>query len=1736
MAKKIESFLKSIGISDVEKYDLDFVLVARNPYKREQVDMAIEKYSPWSYPVLEEFLSAIANIRYPYTIRFSYPNGIACEDVCTLFADWHMAHFYDYPSFPIGGEGENSIVAGFESKQQLDAEEPKLREFESMLYFLNYDFAIRRVLIGPAASEAPSEIHEPEANVTEQVEEAVELHEELQPAEFNMDDQPMDAKQSEELAEIQEQVEEEASPVAQEQIEEEVKTQEESKPYEEEETPAEEESVRVPPEAFPMHIEPQSHNATPSELSDDDIPDLTAEDNDIAQSLPDVVEYRTYHDGSENESTSPADSNSDTEELAPQEPTETDSDEAEVTQEMAADPEPAQTLEQSEPEPLPAEKLEESEEAVEPQPAENGSMSPAVFAPAEPAQDEWVAEEIVPLPDEIEAAREEEPQITTVEEARALIASEHKAALESGEEDLMKQMEANLAAYKDAQNSKRLWTKGNYRLLTSIDEIYHIGLENVDFDGVVFESTAKLTRKGKMSANIGIGDSESAVNVRAFENAKMTGPFLEGIKVGQRFRIRGSIDNDRFTGQKVVVAHFMDILPPKETRPDPEEEKRVELHLHTNMSVMDGLPEMDAYCRVAKGMGMKAIAVTDHGVVQAFPSAQSAAKKAGLKMIYGVELYMFDIDQTYIINPCNTPLKGAKYCVFDTETTGLSARYDRIIEFGGVLIEGGRVTRRFDKFINPEMPLPEDSAAINHITEDDVKDAPTFAELWPEIKEFLGDNILVAHNATFDIGFLNASLKRMGLPPISNPVIDTLAISHYMFPEAGRHNEGALLRNLGLSIYNEKEAHRADYDASALSDGWQEILIRLEKQFPGIVHADLANLSVDPPDPNDPDEEHKKKQASIYNSYCRHLREYHATVLVKNQKGLSDLYRVISEGHTTYLARVPKTPRSLIQKYRENFLVGSACFNGEIFELAMTREIDQLAKAMEFYDYIELQPVENYSYLIDMGRISSKERLYEILRDIVTAAGMAGKPVVATGDCHYVDPEDKILRDVYISAKGIGNGSHPLFPPAREKKPMFPNPDQHFRSTREMLDSFMQWTDEEKAREYVITNSNMIADMIDDNVIPVSDDLFPPNANLPNSADKLRELCYTNFEKRYGGNQDPEVKARIEEIRARLDQELNGIIGHGYSVTYYIAHILIKMANEEPEHYIVGSRGSVGSSFAATMADITEVNALPPHYLCPKCHYFEWGDAQKYKSGFDLPDKTCPQCGAKLVQNGQNIPFETFLGFNANKVPDIDLNFEEESQHKAHNYTKQLLGASNVFRAGTIETVAEKTAFGYVRNFMKLMGKDPDTIPPAYIAYIASRCQGVKRTTGQHPGGIVVVPSDKSVFDFTAIQHPADDLESEWLTTHYDFRSMHDEILKFDILGHVDPMAMRYYRDLTGVRIEDIPMNDPKVLSLFTSPKELNLRDNWLNQQTGAAALPEFGTDLAQRMLLEADPKCFNDLLIISGLAHGTNVWSGNAEDLILNKVTDINGVIGCRDDIMTYLISMGIPNDISFKIMEDVRKGKKLKPDYEAMMREKKVPEYYIESCNKIHYLFPRGHATAYVMMAVRVAYFKLYYPLEFYAVFFSIRSDDWDIAAMIQGEDAVKHGITELRTRQNDRDNPLKPKEVNILKTLQIALEMLERGYKFANIDLYRSDAKMFVVDHENKCLIPPFSVIDGLGVNAAQSVVEARSDGKKFLSKEDLIRRTKLNNTNVADLDKLGVLDGLGETNQMSLFEFM
>jgi DNA polymerase-3 subunit alpha (Gram-positive type) len=844
----------------------------------------------------------------------------------------------------------------------------------------------------------------------------------------------------------------------------------------------------------------------------------------------------------------------------------------------------------------------------------------------------------------------------------------------------------------------------------------------------------------------------------------------------------------------------------------------------------------------------------------------------------------------------------------------------------------------------------------------------------------------------------------------------------------------------------------------------------------------------------------------------------------------------------------PKIPRSELAKERADLLLGSACFNGEIFELAMNKSEAVLKEAMGFYDYIELQPKENYSWLTDMEMID-QERLMTVLNSIVRAADDLHKPLVATGDCHYVNPEDKICRDIYIAAKALGGGNHPLNGFGRSKLKEFANPDQHFRSTAEMLASFRTWLPEDKCREIVIANTQRIANMIEPCKV-LKDKLYTPAANLPGSDKKLREICYANLRKIYGETPDP-------KITERLEKELHGIISNGYAVTYYIAHLLVEKASEDG--YIVGSRGSVGSSFAAYMAGITEVNPLPPHYLCPSCKHFEWGDPA-VRSGFDLPAKNCPSCGTPMKSDGQSIPFETFLGFNAEKVPDIDLNFPQDYQAKAHDFTRRLLStpeenakiergepltSPHVIRAGTIATAEEKNAYGYVKGYYeRKYGEDAwPKVNKAYAAYLASRCVGVKRTTGQHPGGIVVIPADMEVFDFTPFQYPADDPSTGWLTTHFEFASMHDSVLKLDELGHVDPMALRMMSLLTGIDIHDIPMSDPKVLSLFSSPKALGLRKNPLDFRTGVIAIPEFGTDFVQGLLKEAKPKTFNDLLIISGLSHGTDVWNNNAETLIKGGKA-LGSVIGCRDDIMNYLIGMGVPSDVSFKIMEDVRHGKKVKPEYEKAMQEHGVPDWYIESCDKIHYLFPRAHATAYVMGAVRVAWFKIYRPLEFYATYFSTRCDRFDIKTMSGSLDDLLGAINSLRvkavakTDYSDTDDEM-------LKSDLAACEMVDRGYKIENVNLMESNAAEWKVCAERGSIIPPFTVIPNFGIKAASGIVKAREAGP-FLSKEDLLDRVRnlkdekgqsfsIGASAIQALDDVGALSSLSEKNQMSLFDF-
>jgi len=1307
----------------------------------------------------------------------------------------------------------------------------------------------------------------------------------------------------------------------------------------------------------------------------------------------------------------------------------------------------------------------------------------------------------------------------------------HQSALAQAEQDHMEKSKIEMRA----QANSRIFFKGNYHEVTSIAELFDISSGNVQFEGNVFLANFRVGRRGGLYGTVGVGDASSAINVRATESRNgMSAEFLNALKVGDIVKVRGAIEFDQRTSERQIFAHYIDVLPPKPLRTDPSEEKRVELHLHTKMSAMDGLGEITDYVAVAKSMGMKAIAVTDHGVIQSFPAAESAAKKAGLLMIYGCEFYMFDWP-TYIFNPASIELRKAKYCVLDFETTGLSSHYDHPTEFGAVMVEHGMVTKHFDQFVNPGVHIPEMITAKTHIDDSMVKDAPNEIVAAKLISDFIGDAIIVSHNAPFDVGFLNAMRAKAGMPPVKNPVIDTLALSHYLFPEAARHTLGALSRNLNLDVYDESDAHRADYDAEALNNVWQVIIPILTKTDEHLTQADLAKL------------------VSTNQNIFKHLHSYHMVALAKNQAGLKALYRLISDSHTTYLSAgsLPKISREELNQYRENLIFGSACFNGEIFELACNKSEEELKNAMAFYDYIEVQPPENYSWLVNMHELDH-DRLMMVLKSIVDTADAAGKMVCATGDCHYVNPEDKILRDIYIAQKALGGGSHPLYPPRRDKiAAPFPNPDQHFRSTAEMMDCFRSFLSEEKCHQIVIENTNKIAAQIEPIQI-LKDHLYPPSANLPNSDVKLREIINENIRKTYGDNPDPAIPARIE-------QELHGIIEHGYSVTYYIAHCIIKKANEEG--YIVGSRGSVGSSFVATMSGITEVNPLAPHYLCHKCHHFEWSTDPNIKSGFDLPEKRCPVCGEIMEGNGQNIPFQTFLGFNAEKVPDIDLNFPADYQAKAHAYTRTLLStpeenakiakgefitSPHVIRAGTIATAEEKNAFGYVRGYYeRVLHQEWGTVNKAWAAYLASRCAGVKRTTGQHPGGIVVIPADMDIFDFTPYQHPADDPDASWLTTHYEFASMHDSVLKLDLLGHVDPMALRMMSLLTNIDIRSIPMNDPRVLSLFSSPKELGLKRNPLEFKTGAIALPEFGTSFVQGLLEEANAHSFNDLLIISGLSHGTNVWNDNAEALIKNKVTTLQGVIGCRDDIMNDLIGYGIDNSKAFKIMEYVRKnkvGKPLKQEDIDEMKKHNVPDYFIESCKKIRYLFPRAHATAYVMGAVRVAWFKIYHPLEFYATYFTVRCDKFDVEVMTWPLDRIVGEIHRLQAASKipgtifkDRfgeERKYSDKDDEVLKTLIASAEMVDRGYHIKNIDLMRSLGSDWVVDTEGNAIIPPFSVISGLGATAADTVVAARKDGP-FISIEDLRDRTKLSQSDIEVLRKLGVLDGMGETNQMTLF---
>ena len=1233
---------------------------------------------------------------------------------------------------------------------------------------------------------------------------------------------------------------------------------------------------------------------------------------------------------------------------------------------------------------------------------------------------------------------------------------------------------------------------------------------NVKISGEVFEVENRTLKSGRDIQTIYVADEEDAIVLKRFESKALTKEIMAEIKVGDMISAYGKVEYDSFMKELVFIPNKIEKIE-KKIRMDNADEKRVELHVHTKLSEMDGVSSIQEYIDAAVRFGHPGIAITDHLVVQDFPKAQRYVEKINkgreepFKMIYGIEMNMVDPKLEIVKNPDDTLLEEGRYCVFDLETTGLSTRFDHIIEFGGQIVENREIVKSLQLFIKPPIALSSFTMELTHITDNHLRDAQPIEAAIDQILDFIGDRILVAHNAQFDVNFLNDALKRMGREPLKNPVIDTLDLSRSLFPDRKGYKLGQIARGYNVK-YEDDVAHRADYDAQILAQVFLNMLNDL-KEVPTL-----------------------NKLSKFYDESCfNKVYKKHVLLLAKNQAGLKEMFELVTLSHTQHLAYSGKNTANIVAEpriFREeisgrhkngNLLIGSCCCNGEVFEIAHTRGEEELEKVISFYDFIEIQPLENYMFLVNRHTIETKERLVEIIRSIIQAAQKLGKLIVATGDCHYVEPNQKKIRDIYINAQAIGGGRHPLYIYNAQRRQSEQAPDQHFRTTDEMLDCF-SYLGKEMAYELVVANSRKIFDMIEE-IKPVHDKLFPPD--IEDSDKKLAALCYENAHKKYG-------PVLPEIVEARLKKELDSIIGHGFYVVYYISHLLVKKSLDDG--YMVGSRGSVGSSFVATMANITEVNPLAPHYVCPKCHYVEFFTDGSVASGFDLPDKACPNCGEMIRGDGQDIPFETFLGFEGDKVPDIDLNFSGEYQPKAHNYLKEVFGEDHVFRAGTIGTVATQTAFGYVKGYEEEMNRVGQT-RTAQVLRLAKGCEGVKRTTGQHPGGILVVPNEFNVHDFTPVQYPANNPFADWKTTHFEFHDIHDNLLKFDILGHVDPTAMKLLEKLSGIDPKTIPMNDPATMKIFSSVESLNIDTTKNTEITGAAGIPEFGTPFVRGILEMTKPTTFDELVRISGLSHGTDVWLNNAKDLVEAGVCTLKNVIGCRDDIMVYLLHKGLPPKMAFTIMESVRKGKGLKDEWVPLMEEHHVDPWYVDSCRKIKYMFPKAHAVAYVMMAVRIAWFKVHQPQYYYCMFFSIRCDAYDIQTMIKGENAIR---TRMQTiEDNEAQGTNSKKDRDIYTCLELALEMVLRGYRFGNINIEKSQASIFIVDPDNKnVLIPPFTSIDGLGSNVAETVIEQR-EIRPFLSKQDLLERTSLNGTHLKVLESMGVLDGMQEENQLSLF---
>ncbi|WP_240375347.1 PolC-type DNA polymerase III [Bacillus piscicola] len=1196
----------------------------------------------------------------------------------------------------------------------------------------------------------------------------------------------------------------------------------------------------------------------------------------------------------------------------------------------------------------------------------------------------------------------------------------------------------------------------------------------ITVQGYVFDAETRELRSGRTLLTFKITDYTDSIMVKMFSRDKEDVPLLQAVKKGMWLKVRGGVQNDTFVRDLVMIGNdVLEITPEK--RRDESEEKRVELHCHTVMSQMDATVGAAEYIERAAEWGHEAIAITDHGVVQSFPEAYKASKKHGIKVLYGLEANLVDDGVPIAYNEADRLLLEDTFVVFDVETTGLSVVYDTIIELAAVKIKDGEIIERFESFANPHENLSETITNLTGITDEMVRDAPEVDDVLKEFHTFSSDAVLVAHNASFDMGFLNEGYKKAGIGKADNPVIDTLELGRFLYPQLKNHRLNTLCKTFDIELVSH---HRAIYDAEATG-------YLLWKMVKDAVEQNITH--------------HAQLNDNMGQGGFHRLRPSHCTLIAETQEGLKNLYQLVSMSHLHYFYRTPRIPRSALQKYRSGILVGSACDKGEVFEAVMQKPLEEARQAAEFYDYLEVQPPENYAHLIEKELVRNEEAVHEIIEKIITIGRELGKPVIAGGNAHYLEPQDHIYRKILIASQG---GANPL-----NKQTL---PQVHFKTTQEMLASF-SFLDDETARAIVIDNTKALASRVDE-IRPVPEDLYTPF--IEGADQEIREMSYEKAREIYG---DP----LPELVEKRLEKELKSIIGHGFAVIYLISHKLVKKSLDDG--YLVGSRGSVGSSFVATMTEITEVNPLPPHYVCPSCRHSYFFDDGTVGSGYDLPDKDCEKCGTAYVKDGQDIPFETFLGFKGDKVPDIDLNFSGDYQARAHQYTRELFGADNVYRAGTIGTVADKTAYGFVKGYES----DLDThFRSAEIDRLVSGCTGVKRTTGQHPGGIIVVPDEYDIHDFCPIQYPADDKESEWRTTHFDFHSIDDNLLKLDILGHDDPTVIRMLQDLSGLDPSKIPVDDEDVMKIFSGPEILGVSPEQILCKTGTYGIPEFGTRFVRQMLEETNPSTFSELVQISGLSHGADVWLGNAQELIQSGTCELKDVIGCRDDIMVYLIYKGVEHSLAFKIMEFVRKGKGLEEEWIDEMKKHEVPDWYIESCLKIKYMFPKAHASAYVLMALRIAYFKVHYPILFYAAYFTVRAADFDIPTMVKGSTAIRSKIEYIQTKGLEAS----PKEKSLVTVLELALEMCERGYTFQKVDLYRSEAAEFVVDGDT--LIPPFSSLDGVGTNAAVNIVKARKHGE-FLSKEDLQQRSRATKTVMEHLDLHGCLEGLPESNQLSLF---